>query len=316
MADAKREDIGVYFFEGFLEAGKTTYIQRLITDEGLPEDLRILILQTEEGMEELEPVPGREIFVEKLDSLEDATPERLSALEDKTRCNTIMVELNGMWQERDFFDRMPENWYPFRKFVVADSGSFIQYNNNMRALCADKLRESTVVVFNRTDEKTDRQALHKVVRAASRLVPIYFELTDGTEEMDTLPDELPYDLDAPVVEIQDRDYAEWERDISDDPAKYEGKILRLRGFAVQGKDKRPGHFAFGRQVMTCCEADITFLGFPAIAAPATVPVTGSWVELTAQVAVQKTKKGEAQPQLLAITCDKAQKPDDTLATFY
>ena len=140
----KREDIGVYFFEGFLEGGTTTYIQSLISDPQLPEDLRILILQTEEGMEELEPVPGREIFVEQLDGWDDVTPERLAALEDKTECNTIMVELNGMWQELDFFKRMPENWYPFRKFVIADASTFVSYNNNMRALAADKLKESTV----------------------------------------------------------------------------------------------------------------------------------------------------------------------------
>ena len=136
----KREDIGVYFFEGFLEGGKTTYIQSLISDPQLPEDLRILILQTEEGMEELEPVPGREIFVEQLEGWDDVKPEHLAALEDKTECNTITVELNGMWQELDFFKRMPENWYPFRKFVIADASTFVSYNNNMRALAADKLK--------------------------------------------------------------------------------------------------------------------------------------------------------------------------------
>ena len=139
----KREDIGVYFFEGFLEGGKTTYIQSLISDPQLPEDLRILILQTEEGMEELEPVPGREIFVEQLEGWDDITPEHLAELEDRTECNTIMVELNGMWQELDFFKRMPENWYPFRKFVIADASTFVSYNNNMRALAADKLKEYT-----------------------------------------------------------------------------------------------------------------------------------------------------------------------------
>ena len=82
MADVQREDIGVYFFEGFLEGGKTTYIQSLISDPNLPPDLRILILQTEEGMEELEPVPGREIFVEQLEGWDDITPEHLAELED------------------------------------------------------------------------------------------------------------------------------------------------------------------------------------------------------------------------------------------
>ena len=312
----KREDIGVYFFEGYLEGGKTTYIQSLIDDPKLPEDLRILILQTEEGMEELTPPPGRAVFVEQLEGWEDVTPEHLAALEDKTDCNTIMVELNGMWQEVDFFQKMPENWYPFRKFVIADARSFVTYNNNMRALTADKLRESTVVVFNRADAKVDRDALRKIVRAAYRQVPIYFQTPGGKEEYDDTPIELPYDLSAPIVEIEDRDYAEWERDISEEPEKYDGKILRLRGFAVKSKDKRKGHFGFGRQVMTCCEADIAFLGFPAIASESNTPVPGSWVELTAQVSLGHTKEGEPLPCLMVVTCDKAEKPENTLATFY
>lgn len=316
MRQQQRKEIGVYFFEGFLEGGKTTYIQRLVTDEGLPENLRILVIQTEAGMEELEPLPGREIHVAHFEELEEITPEKLTELEDKSECNTVMVELNGMWQEMDFFQRMPEHWYPFRKFVIADSGSFLSYNSNLRALAADKLTESTVVVFNRVTERTDRQALHKVVRAASRQAPIYFELEDGTEQLDDLPDELPYDLDAPIVEIADRDYAEFERDLSDEPVKYDGKVLRLRGFAVQGKDRRKGHFDFGRQVMTCCEADITFLGFPAVCAAASQPVTGSWVELTAQVSVTAKKDGSPAIQLMVITCDKLERPENTLATFY
>lgn len=310
----KREDIGVYFFEGFLESGKTSYIQSLLSDENLPADLRILVLQTEEGIEELEPIPGKDIFVRQLDGWDDVTSEKLAAIEDETRPNTIMVELNGMWKELDFFEKMPENWYPFRKFVIADASTFVTYNNNMRALVADKLTESTVVVFNRETKDTDRALLKKIVRAASRQVPIFYQLPDGREEPDETPDELPYDLNADIVEIADRDYAEWERDISDEPYKYDGKILRLHGFAVKSRGKN--RFGFGRQVMTCCEADITFLGFEAISSPVNIPTPGSWVELTAQVSVNLTKKGEPVPELLVVTCDKAEKPKETLATFY
>jgi len=312
----KREEIGVYFFEGFLEAGKTTYIQSLISDPQLPTDLRILIIQTEEGMEELEPVPDHVIFVKHFEALEEITPEKLTALEDETRCDTIMVELNGMWQETDFFERMPENWFPYRKFVIADASTFVSYNNNMRALVADKLRESAVVTFNRAGAAIDRASIRKIVRAASRQVPIYFQAPGGKEEYDDTPEELPYDLNAPIVEIADRDYAEWERDMSDDPMKYDGKILRLRGFAVRSRDLRKGRFGFGRQVMTCCEADITFLGFPAVASEKNTPTPGSWVELTAQVAVTKNKKGQPSPSLMVVTCDPAEKPAVTLATFY
>jgi hypothetical protein len=311
----KREDLGVYVFAGFLEAGKTTYIQNLLSGPGVPKDMRPLVLQTEEGMEEMEPIPGLNMAVRQITELEEITPERLNALEDETNCNTVLLELNGMWQEADLFARFPENWFPFRKFVVADAGTFLRYNANMRALAADKLKDSTVVIFNRCTPDTDRVSLHKVVRAASRQVPIFFQLPDGTEEPDDTPDELPYDLDADVVEIQDRDYAEWERDISEEPEKYDGKIIRLHGFVVKSRDKRPGRFGFGRQVMTCCEADITFLGFPAVCDPAGQPVSGSWVELTAKVELQRSGR-DVLPVLLTLSCDKAEKPENTLATFY
>ena len=84
---------------------------------------------------------------------------------------------------------------------------------------------------------------------------------------------------------------------------------------MKSRDKRPGHFGFGRQVMTCCEADIAFLGFPALCLPESQPVSSSWIELTARVELQR--KGEdVLPVLMALTCDKAEKPENTLATFY
>ena len=315
MKKKKRQEIGVYVFAGFLEAGKTTYIQSLLSGPEVPRDMRPLVLQTEEGMEEMEPIPGLDMTVRQITELEEITPEKLWELEDESQCNTILLELNGMWQEEDIFARFPENWIPFRKFVLGDAGTFLTYNANMRALAADKLRDATVVIFNRVGPDTDKLGLHKVVRAASRQVPIFFVGPDGKEVPDDIPDELPYDLNADIVEIADRDYAEWERDISEEPDKYEGKILRLHGFVVKSRDKRPGHFGFGRQVMTCCEADIAFLGFPAVCLPESQPVSGSWIELTARVDLQR--KGEdVLPVLMALTCDKAEKPENTLATFY
>ncbi len=315
MKKKKRQEIGVYVFAGFLEAGKTTYIQSLLSGPEVPRDMRPLVLQTEEGMEEMEPIPGLDMTVRQITDLEEITPEKLWELEDESQCNTILLELNGMWQEEDIFARFPENWIPFRKFVLGDAGTFLTYNANMRALAADKLRDATVVIFNRVGPDTDKLGLHKVVRAASRQVPIFFVGADGKEVPDDIPDELPYDLNADIVEIADRDYAEWERDISEEPEKYDGKVLRLHGFVVKSRDKRPGHFGFGRQVMTCCEADIAFLGFPAVCLPESQPVSGSWIELTARVDLQRQGE-DVLPVLMALTCDKAEKPENTLATFY
>ena len=42
-------------------------------------------------------------------------------------------------------------------------------------------------------------------------------------EYDEKEDPLPFDVEAPVIEIEDRDYALWFRDFAEDIGKYEGK---------------------------------------------------------------------------------------------
>lgn len=308
-------DIPVYFFEGFLDGGKTTYIQRIINADEFPEEMKLLLILCEEGEQEPQLRPERGVHVEYISSPDRIGTKYLRSLEKKSGCNAVMVEYNGMWLTEDFVLKMPQNWIGVRKFVIADAGSFAGYCANMRALAADKLRDSTAVVFNRVNENTDRLALHRLVRSFSRLTDIFFELEDGTEVPDDLPDELPYDINAPVIEIEDRDYAEFERDLSEEPDKYDGKTVRLRGFAVKGADTRPGYFDFGRQVMTCCEADITFLAFPAACDPDDEPRSGSWLDLTATVKVGQSH-GEKIPVFIMQSAEKLPVPAKTLATFY
>ncbi|MBP5166927.1 MAG: outer membrane insertion C- signal [Oscillospiraceae bacterium] len=309
------KDLPVYFFEGFLDGGKTSYIRRLINSDDFPREMKLLYLLCEEGEEEPELKEDRGVYVERISSLDGVTPKYLRSLEKKSGCNAVMVEYNGMWMTADLVLKMPPHWIGVRKFVIADAGSFVSYCANMRALASDKLKDCSAVVFNRVSDSTDRLALHRLVRSFSRLTDIFFELEDGTEVPDDLPDELPYDLDADIVEIEDRDYAEFERDLSEEPEKYNGKTVRLRGFAVKGSDTRPGRFDFGRQVMTCCEADITFLAFPAVCPPEKEPRSGSWLDLTATVTVGEIR-GAKIPVLMMLSADKLPVPANTLATFY
>ena len=70
---------------------------------------------------------------------------------------------------------------------------------------------------------------HKVVRGASRRADIAYEAPDGSVAYDDIEDPLPFDLDAPIVEIGDGDYALWYRDMSEEPKKYSGKTVRFKG---------------------------------------------------------------------------------------
>ena len=46
--------IPVYVFAGFLESGKTTFIESVLTDPGFTRDERTLLVMTEEGEVEIE----------------------------------------------------------------------------------------------------------------------------------------------------------------------------------------------------------------------------------------------------------------------
>ena len=100
----------------------------------------------------------------------------------------------------------------------------------------------------------------EIVRGASRRSDIAYEYADGNVQYDDIEDPLPFDVNAPVVEIGDDDYAEWYRDMSEEPKKYENKVVRFKCRYLKRKKVPAGHFIVGRHVMTCCAEDIQFAG--------------------------------------------------------
>ena len=215
----------VYLFTGFLEAGKTKFVQEVLTGQDLGGDGNTLLLICEEGMEEYEPDQFRSdnIFCEVIEDESDLNPENLTALRDKYNASLVLVEYNGMWQIDDFFNNLPDGWSVYQEMFIGDATTFELYNANMRSLVVDKLTSCDLVTFNRVSPQTDRMALHKIVRGVNRNVQILYELTDGTIEPDDIEDPLPFDMDADVIVIDDKDYAYFYRELAAEPKKFEGK---------------------------------------------------------------------------------------------
>ena len=68
--------------------------------------------------------------------------------------------------------------------------------------------------------------------AINRRCDIAFETPDGKISYDDIELPLPYDLNAPVCEIGDADYALFLQDIMDQPEKYRNKTVSLKGKAI------------------------------------------------------------------------------------
>ena len=313
------EQIPVYVFTGFLDSGKTKFIQETLEDPRFNDGERTLLLVFEEGEEEYDfsAYPHQNVYLEVLDQ-QRVTTKELAALAKKYRAQRVVAELNGMQQVGDLYMRFPEAWAVAQEVMFADATTFIAYNANMRNLMMDKLVGAQMVVFNRLTPGADTMPLHKIARAANRKIDILYDYTDGTTAFDDVIDPLPFDINAPVIEVKDEDYALWYRDVTEEPEKYHGKTVHFKAQVAMLRRDKDNMFAPGRFVMTCCVEDIQFCGIPCRYANPRDLESRSWVMVTATISAEKHRlyKGDVGPVLTALEVVKGAEPaDPDVCTF-
>ncbi len=310
-------EIPVYLFTGFLEAGKTKMVHETLADERFQDKEKTLVLLCEEGEEEYTPDEYKgKVSVEAIESEAELTKENLKALLKKHGAERVMVEFNGMWTLSSLYNALPDDWFVYQEVMCVDSNTFKTYNANMRSLMFDKLQGASVVFFNRCGENTDIMSLHSAVRAVGRQIGIIYEYLDGRIEQDNIEDPLPFDIDAPIIELNDKDYAIWYRDMADDLDKYVGKTLKLKGMVARDSTLPNTAFAFGRMVMTCCADDTSFHGLVTYGKERFSFKNGDWVLLTAKFSKEKTPVyGSAGPVFHVVSIEKTKAPEQPVATF-
>lgn len=311
--------IPIYLFTGFLEAGKTKFIQGTLEDVRFNDGERTLLLLCEEGMEELDSssFSSENVFVEVIENESDLTPDLIKKLSKKHKAERIIVEYNGMWQIDNIFSIIPRGFGIAQEMCFMDATTFLNYNDNMRSLVVDKLKSPEVVIFNRVTDKTDKMLFHKIVRGVNRRVNIVFEYTDGHVEYDEIEDPLPYDLDADIVVIKDEDFAEFYRDLNEDLDKYDGKTVMFKGIVAKN-DTLPADLCLvGRHIMTCCEDDIAYGGMLCVLPKSAMVNNRDWLMVTAKIKHEYHKLYEGYgPVLYAEQLVHSPAPKQPLATFY
>ncbi len=313
------QQIPVYAFTGFLDSGKTKFIQETLEDPRFNAGERTLLLIFEEGEEEYDfsAYPHQNVYLEVLDQ-QTITTKQLAALQKKYKAERIVAELNGMQQVGDLYMKFPESWIVAQEVMFADTTTIMTYNANMRNLVMDKLVGAQMVVFNRLAPGADIMPYHKLARAASRRIDILYDYTDGTTQFDDIEDPLPFDINAPVICINDEDYALWYRDVTEEPEKYDGKTVCFKAQVAMLRRDKDGMFAPGRFVMTCCVDDIQFCGIPCRYAGAANLESRGWVMVTAKITAEKHRlyKGDLGPVLTALRVEtNAQPAEPDVCTF-
>lgn len=279
-----------------------------------------MLLVCEEGVEEYEPekFAVKNVVKVTLESADELTEENLTLLTAKHKAERVIVEYNGTWLLQQFFDAMPESWVINQMMTFFDAGTFLNYNANMRQLVFDKIQMTQMVVFNRFKGEYDKIEFHKTVRGISRRPDIVYEYIGGKPEFDDIEDPLPFDVNAPIIEIEDRDFAWFYRDMAENADSYVGKTVKFKGMAAVSKKVPQGCIVLGRHIMTCCEADITYDGFAVKTCGLLDDIaTRDWLTVTAKITMEYNAVYKSVgPVLVAQKLERSEPPEEAVVTYY
>ena len=279
------EEIPIYMFLGFLESGKTTFAKETLIDRNFTEGEPTLLLVCEDGIEEydVEDLKKRNIFVEYIDD-EDISTEHLLDLQDRYQPTRVMIEYNGTWKMDKLFSvRVPKGWTIVQVITFVDAQTFDVYIANMKAMMMEQLSTADMIIFNRCDENTKKAEYRRSLRAVNRRAQVIFENKDGLAEVGDDEVFLPYDINQPVIELEEEDFGLFYIDACDNPDKYVGKKVHFKAMVHRPKEYKDNEFVPGRFAMTCCADDIAFVGFKAYYQGAKNLKDRQWVMVTGEI---------------------------------
>ena len=162
-----------------------------------------------------------------------------------------------MWNFKNM--KLPWHWSVEQQITTIDASTFPMYYTNMRSLLAEMLRKSEMIIFNRCDGLTDQLASYRRnVKAVNPQAEIIFEDSQG-EVNQIFEEDLPYKLDAPIIELDNEGFGIWYLDCMDNLDRYIGKTIQFVGMVLIPEEFPEGYFIPGRMAMTCCAEDMAFL---------------------------------------------------------
>ncbi len=310
--------IPLYLINGFLEAGKTSFINDVLTNGDFADGQKTVLILCEEGEVEYSQseLTNLNIVSVTVDNEEEFHVDFLKDCVRKYRPKRIFVEMNGMWDPKWMFEeKLPAGIEIAQVITIVDASTFQVYVNNMKGILSNLFTYTEMVIFNRASEEMPLHAFRRAVRGVNPRAMVYFEDEDANP-VDPGMEEPPYDLNADVIQIDDMDYGLWYLDVSDNTDRYEGRKVRFLAKIMKSRQFAENTFIPGRNAMTCCENDIRFVGYLCKADFAGRLKSRQWVWITAEVRNEYAREyGEEGPVLYGISYEEAEKPEDEVVYF-
>lgn len=312
----------VYIFTGFLDGGKTSFIRQTMDEGQFKDGMTTLYIVCEEGEEDIDIIRlnDNKFVIRKIEDEDAVSEDILKKFEKEVKPARVIIETNGLWDIEELLDAFPDNWQIAEVITPVDCTTFEMYLNNMKMMMTNQFTYSDLVVFNRCQENHDRAMFKRMVRAVNRRAQVLYETLDGKVE-DNVPEEMPYDMEAPVIEIDDEDFGIFYIDSLDNLANYIDKTVKFKAMAYHPKESKGAKgasklFVVGRMAMTCCADDIAFVGFPCECESGDSFKNKEWVRVTAKVkSVMNKEYNEPAPFLIVEAIEKAEAAEEEVVYF-
>lgn len=319
-AAANEIEIPIYLITGFLESGKTTFMNFTASQDYFQIEEPTLLITCEEGEVEYnkEELLDYHTILEVVENEEDFGTELLKMYERKHKPDRVLLEYNPLWSVKKLEEmEMPEKWGIVQHIVTVDGSCFQIYMNNpgLKSVFMEMIKNADMVIFNRCSKDLPLANFRRSIKVVNPGAEILFEDESG-EIADIFEDSVPYDMEESPVTIEDVDYGIFYVDMGDHPEKYKGKTVRFKGMVLKSREASAEYFVPGRMAMTCCADDTTFIGYVCKTKSAKSLVMGSWVEVTAKVGYEYVKAYKDEgPVLYAEKIVPVSAPQNELVYF-
>lgn len=291
------EQLPVFVINGFLEAGKTQFMKFTMQQEYFKTEGNTLLIVCEEGDEEYDEklLSSTHTIIKYIEDIKDFTIQNMERFTKEVNPERILIEWNGLWEQDKL--EIPDIWFINQMITIYDTSTLDLYikNKDLKAYMGKMLINSELVICNRADniDEDILSTYHLQIKAMAPNAEIIFEGEEG-EITGDFSINLPYNLDDKKLIIKPEDYGVFYIDIMDRTEKYDTKEVEFTAQVVRPEGIGDDVLITGRRAMTCCEADIRFLGFVCNYRGAKNFKNKDWVKIKGKIKVEVNKQYRAK----------------------
>ena len=307
--DMEQQMIETRLVYGFLDAGKTSWIQDCILNDYFHKYGTTLILCFEQGEAEydVQALQEKRTYVAYYEGETDIAGFCRDRIEEY-RPDRIYVEMNTMMP--GLREQFPENMHVTYVTTWIDWTTMKLYFVNFLQMINQMVSQSHQVTFRGCPSKELLAPYSQAFQLMNRKAVYLRQDPMGYHEkaFDLF---LPYSLEDPEITITRNSFLPLWLDASEHPEHYEGKTLVFSDPLELRRRENDAPWSAGRVVMTCCMADLQFMGFE-LTGETAAALDGGWICFRAVAQTGTAEYGRRVLKLSPVCISPAKPPKETI----